>query len=232
MSSWRSRPSGAFWTGLARPWAHFRKFQNVQPRGRALLSPREAGDDEAGGPHARSRRPCCVLGRESRVRGGRLRLPVLLPALQHRGGRRVHVQHEALPARHLAVPQKVPRLPPGRGAVGLVSQGVDCVLARTPADRSAPPSGSWHQLCGGCDRDAWSRLWPLAGQRAAPRRRLRAAPGSPAAVGSAVVSGWATAVRRGATSPSDVLSVLRGCAVPAASVRCRRFGAALRHLTT
>lgn len=171
MSSWRSRPSGAFWTGLARPWAHFHKFQNVQPRGRALLSPREAGD-EAGGPHARSRRPCCVLGRESRVRGGRLRLPVLLPALQHRGGRRVHVQHEALPARHLAVPQKVPRLPPGRGAVGLVSQGVDCVLARTPADRSAPPSGSWHRLCGGRDRDAWSRLWPLAGQRAAPRRRL------------------------------------------------------------
>lgn len=171
MSSWRSRPSGAFWTGLACPWAHFRKFQNVQPRGRALLSPREAGD-EAGGPHARSRRPCCVLGRESRVRGGRLRLPVLLPALQHRGGRRVHVQHEALPARHLAVPQKVPRLPPGRGAVGLVSQGVDCVLARTPADRSAPPSGSWHRLCGGRGRDAWSRLWPLAGQRAAPRRRL------------------------------------------------------------
>lgn len=50
---------------------------------------------------------CPLLGRESGVGRGRLLLPVLLPALQHRRGRRVHVQHEALPARHLAVPQKV-----------------------------------------------------------------------------------------------------------------------------
>lgn len=51
---------------------------------------------------------CPLLGREGGVGRGRLLLPVLLPALQHRRGRRVHVQHEALPTGHLAVPQKVP----------------------------------------------------------------------------------------------------------------------------
>lgn len=68
---------------------------------------------------------CPLLGRESGVGRGRLLLPVLLPALQHRRGRRVHVQHEALPARHLAVPQKVlcPRSDIGCGVPGVVAVG-------------------------------------------------------------------------------------------------------------
>lgn len=69
----------------------------------ALPAPKEAGGVG----------PCVsavpsALGRESRLGRGRLLLPVLLPALQHRRGCGVHVQHEALPAGHLAVPQKVP----------------------------------------------------------------------------------------------------------------------------
>lgn len=49
-----------------------------------------------------------ILGWESCLCCSSLRIPVLLPSLQHCRGCRVHVQHEALPTRHMAIPQKVP----------------------------------------------------------------------------------------------------------------------------
>lgn len=68
--------------------------------------------------------PVPLLGRESSISRGRLLLPVLLPALQHRRGRCVHVQHEALPAGHLAVPQKVPCPTVDAGCVpGVIAMG-------------------------------------------------------------------------------------------------------------
>lgn len=86
--------------------AGFRKFSSeLQPQAKALPV---LGVSGRVNPSRAS-----VLGRQSCIRRGRLLLPVLLPALQHRRGRRVHVQHEALSAWHLAVPQEVRRPPSG-----------------------------------------------------------------------------------------------------------------------
>ena len=86
----------------------------VPAAGGVSLAPR--GAPAPGRGHDRPiHAPRSVLGWEGSVGRGRVLLLVLLPALQHRRGRCVHVQHEALPTGHLAIPQEVRCLPWGVG---------------------------------------------------------------------------------------------------------------------